>query len=267
MKHLKSNKKISSLIKSIIEGSYIQLLSIIALIIVWYYASSTVKGNYSVIPAINEIYLAGKDAINRGFFIDDLVMSCKRVYPGLFYGSIIGVFIGIITGRSRFLYKSFGTYFHIWRALPAVALVPVIIQFFGVSEFAKIFMIALGVFFPVWISTHEGASQLPETYKELSENLKLSKFRFNIKIVIPFSLSYSIGGLRTGIALSFIMLFVAEWIGASEGIGYRISYSHIIDKMDLMFLGLIELGLLAFLTDALFKIFVSKVFPWIKYSK
>jgi ABC-type nitrate/sulfonate/bicarbonate transport system permease component len=259
--------KLKNNIIQLIKGSYIQLLSLVVLLFFWNYYPLLFGKEGVSLPTLGEVFKALKDLHARGFFINDLIMSMKRVYPALFYGSILGVIIGIITGRSAFLYKSIGSYFHLWRALPAVALVPVYIHLLGVSEFAKIFMIASGVFFPVWISTHEGASQLPVIYKELSKNLKLSKLWFNLKIVVPFSLSYSIGGIRTGIAFSFIMLFVAEWMGANEGIGYRISLAHTIDKLDIMFVGLILLGLMAFVTDSLFKLLVSIVFPWIKYSK
>ncbi len=251
----------------LIKGSYVQLLSLCVLLLLWNYYPFLFGIENVSLPSLSEVYSACLDLHARGFFMKDLTMSIKRVYPALFYGTVLGVIIGIITGRSAFLYKSLGSYFHLWRALPAVALVPVYIHLLGVSEFAKIFMIASGVFFPVWISTHEGAAQLPVIYKELSKNLKLSKLWFNLKIVVPFSLSYSIGGIRTGIAFSFIMLFVAEWMGANEGIGYRISFAHTIDKLDIMFVGLILLGLMAFITDSLFKLFVRFVFPWIKYSE
>lgn len=245
---------------------YIPLLSIVVLLITWIILSIAGLLNQSVIPTVNEFIGAFKTLVQRGYFLNDLRTSLGILFPGLLIGIFIGFIFGIITGRVIFLYLTFGTYFNIWRALPAVALVPIYIQVFGINDFSKILIIALGVFFPVWINVHEGSSQLSSKYLNLAHSLNFNKKDFFIKIVVPNAIPFAIAGIRNSIAIAYIMLFVSEWIGAINGIGYRMNFAHIINRMDYLFIGLFQLGLLAFITDAIFVRLVALRFPWIGYT-
>ncbi len=244
-----------------------QAISIASFVLLWQMAGWFGWLTDTIIPAPSGIIQAAIDGNNKGFLWRDLWTSILRVFPALLIGSFLGALTGVVSGRVRLFSDTIGPVLHMWRALPAVALAPLFIQFFGINETSKIIIIASGVFFPVWVSTHQGAGLVHRTYLDLSKCYELSTWSFYKNIVIPSTVPFTMAGIRNGIAMAYIMLFVAEWIGASNGIGYRISIAHIVFRMDLMCLGLLELGLLAFLTDYTFIRSSHHFFPWLEHAR
>lgn len=221
----------------------------------------------TVVPSPGQLIEVVREEGMRDLLLQDLAQTLKRVLPGLVLGLTSGWVVGLLTGRVGVLAAVLGPILHMWRALPAVALIPLFIQFLGIGEMSKIVIVWIGTFFPVWVATHEGASGVRPDYIELADNLRFTRSEFLIRIVWPSTLPYAIAGARTGIGIAFTMIFVAEWVGADSGIGYRISLAHIVSRMDLMVLGLVELGLLAYISDASFKWASGSVFPWLRLER
>ena len=244
-----------------------QAASIASFVLLWQMAGWLGFLADTIIPTPRSIFLAAIEGNNKNFLWRDLWVSIMRVIPALLIGSFLGAVTGVVSGRVRLLGETIGPILHIWRALPAVALAPLFIQWFGINETSKIIIIASGVFFPVWVNTHQGAGLVHRTYLDISKSFELSTWYFYRNIVIPSTIPFTMAGIRNGIAMAYIMLFVAEWIGASNGIGYRISIAHIVFRMDLMCLGLLELGLLAFLTDYAFIRSSNRLFPWLEHAR
>ncbi len=244
-----------------------QAASIFVFILLWQMAGLVGLLSDTILPPPSKIFLAAVEGSKDGFLWRDLWASTLRVIPALLIGSLLGALVGVISGRVRLVSDTVGPILHILRALPAVALAPVFIQLFGINETSRVIIIASGVFFPVWVNTHQGAGLVRRTYVDLSKNFELSTWIFYRNIVVPSTVPFMMAGIRTGIAMAYIMLFVAEWIGANDGIGYRISIAHIVFRMDLMCLGLLELGVLAFLTDYGFVRATHRFFPWLEYAR
>ena len=148
------------------------------------------------------------------------------------------------------------------RPIPAIALVPVAIVWFGIGEGSKYFVISYTVFLAVWLNTHAGASNVATTYIRASRSLGASKYREFFEVIIPASAPLIVVGLRLGAALAFLSLVAAELSGASSGIGFRLQDARQFIRTDRMFVGLIELGILGALLDALFVYISSKVVHW-----
>lgn len=243
-----------------------RILPILLYLLSWHLLDVVGLLEGTIFPSVQELFLALVEAQKKDFLLGDLTISLRRVIPGLAVGSFLGACLGVATGRVFLLSLSLGPGLHFLRALPAVALVPVFIQLFGINEFSKFIMIAVGTFFPVWINAHEGASLVDRRYIDLAACFKLSKVGIFLNIIIPWTVPFVIAGVRTAIGLSYIMLFVSEWIGASSGIGYRISSAYTVYRMDLMMLSLVELGALAYLTDFFFGRIVRYILPWLEYT-
>jgi ABC-type nitrate/sulfonate/bicarbonate transport system permease component len=154
-----------------------------------------------------------------------------------------------------------------YRALPPVAVVPFLFLVFGVSEASRVLLVLLGVFFPVWVSAHEGAARVDSRYLEVATDLEFSRLQRTVKVIFPATLPYTIGGVRTGIAMAYIVLFIAEWVGANQGIGYRLSVAHVVSATDHMLVGLIFLGALSYGTDAIYRLAVRMLFPWAEEAR
>jgi NitT/TauT family transport system permease protein len=141
-------------------------------------------------------------------------------------------------------------------------LVPVAIVWFGIGEGSKYFVISYTVFLAVWLNTHAGASDVASTYIRAARSLGASKFREFFEVIIPASAPHIVVGLRLGAALAFLSLVAAELSGASSGIGFRLQDARQFMRTDRMFVGLIELGILGALLDAVFVFFSRRIVHW-----
>jgi ABC-type nitrate/sulfonate/bicarbonate transport system permease component len=154
-----------------------------------------------------------------------------------------------------------------FRPLPPVAIIPLVIVWLGIGELAKIFSIGFAVFFPVWLNTHAGARQVPQKYLWSAATLTSSRSRIFLRIVFPASLPFVTAGIRLGISVAFVMVFVAELAGASSGIGYEIATSNLSYRIDRMMAGLVVLGTSGALVDFLFVQSVYRTCPWLRLTE
>lgn len=217
----------------------------------------------TLFPPPSMVALAGITLIRNGLLLD-IMVSLSRVIAGLSIGSVAGIFIGILTGRNPALDEALSPLFNVMRAFPPVALIPLIITWFGIGETAKIFSIALAVLFPVWVNTHIGAKRVPAPYIHAAQTLTRSRYTIYRKVIFPSCAPFSLAGIRNGVAIAFIMMYVSELAGASNGLGYQIAVSHLSYAIDKMMAAILILGLIAALTDNLFVKLVHRVAPWIR---
>ena len=240
------------------------ILPILIFIILWQLISTSGLVNITLFPPPTKVFLAFIELWDSRQLILDVKSSILRLLSGLSLGSLFGISIGLLTGRIRLIDKSFSPLLNFLRSLAPVAIIPIIIVWLGIGEKAKIFSISFGVFFPVWINTHIGASNISIHYLRAAETLTKSIFKRLFKVILPASLPFIFAGIRTGIAIAFIMVFVSELAGASVGIGYSIAVSHLNYRIDKMIAGLILLGFLGAITDYIFVKVTMWLFPWIK---
>lgn len=242
------------------------ILPIIVVSILWEFISHSGFVNVSLFPPPSKVAAALWGMVVFGTLVTDLIDSLWRLVVGLVIGSGTGIVLGLVTGRSRAFARALNPIFQVLRPLPPVAIIPLIIVWFGIDDGAKIFSIAFAVFFPVWIGAYLGAQQIPQTFLWSAKLFTISKFRMFREVIFPASLSFIISGIRTAIAIGFVMVFVSELSGASSGLGYRISISSLSYRIDEMIAALIVLGALGAFTDQLFVYITRKVFPWLTLS-
>lgn len=241
------------------------VLPIIALVLSWEGVSRFNFVNSALFPAPSEVFWGTYELVKSGLLLGDLVDSMRRMALGLLIGILSGIGIGVLTGRLRVFSLVFSPTLQMFRALPPVAILPLVIVWFGIDDGAKIFSIAFAVFFPVWINTHIGVGHVEKAYLWNARLLTKSKMKVFWQVILPASLHFVIAGIRTGIAIGFIMIFVSELSGASSGIGYRISISNLSYRIDQMIGAMIVLGGLGAFFDQLFVIFGKRLFPWLRF--
>ena len=222
--------------------------------------------NSSLFPPPSKVVLSLKELVISGIIFTDLKASLWRLILGLILGCFSGVTIGMLTGRIDFIKKIFSPIIQLIRPLPPVAIIPLIIVWFGIGDGAKIFSIAFAVFFPVWINSHLGAQRISNVFLWSAQLLTKSNLKIFQKVIFPASLPFIVAGIRIGISIAFIMIFVSELTGSSSGLGYRISISHLSYHIDEMMAALFVLGLLGALSDFLFSQLINYFFPWLKFN-
>ena len=217
--------------------------------IIWQGVTGLGWVNTQLFPSPIQVGKALIKMYSDGIFLDDLSISLTRASVGFILGAVLGVISGLLTARVYTFRLLVYPFFNILRPIPAIALVPVAIVWFGIGEDSKYFVIAYTVFLAVWLSTHHGMELVPESYIRASRTLGAPKYREFIEVVVPAAAPYIFAGLRLGAALAFLSLVAAELTGASAGIGYRIDEARQYFLVDRMFVGLVELGILGALLD------------------
>ncbi len=233
-------------------------------IAVWEGVSRSGFFNINLFTPPSVVFQALIESVSTGEYYSDIMASTFRVLAGFVIGSALGIILGIATGRVRLLSISVGQIANFLRNIPSIAFVPLALVWFGIDESSKVFLVTWGVIFPVWVNTHQGMARLDENYLWSIKSLGANKLQAFKEVIFPNAMPFIATGLRIGIALAFITLVAAEMAGASSGIGYRISVSHLIFRVDKMLLGITTLGVMGLFADRVLLKMINRLFPWIR---
>src|SRR5690606_7103225 len=173
----------------------------------------------------------------------DVVASGIRSYSGFFIGATAGVGIGLLSAVWRHAEAFFDPLVSILYPVPKIALLPVIITWLGFGDASKVAVISLAVFFPTFINTLYGARATPQRLVWAASNMGSSSGRIFTHVVLPSALPHIFTGLRSGLALSFIVLFAAEMVGSHDGLGDLIMRSEEAMRYDWMYASIFVIGL------------------------
>ncbi|MGE0312904.1 MAG: ABC transporter permease [Lautropia sp.] len=236
--------------------------SLLLALATWWGVSASGWVSTDLLPTPPMVWAAALEMHHDGVLWADLRVSLARAAIGFLIGASLGVSIGLCTARLAVVNLLLNPLLSLLRPVPAIALVPLAIVWFGIGEGSKHFVIAYTVFLAVWLNTHHGASEVAVTYIRASRSLGASRLREFVEVVVPAAAPHIVAGLRMGAALAFLSLVAAELSGASAGIGYRIQEARQYIRTDRMIVGLIELGALGALLDLLFLRVARRVVHW-----
>lgn len=217
----------------------------------------------ALFPPPSRVASALAEMAESGELAADVRVSLWRAAAGFGLGGAAGVAAGLLTGRLRTADVCLSPLINLFRPLPPVAMIPLMIIWFGIGDPAKVFAIAFAVFFPVWANTHQGARAIPNLLLWGAQTFHVSRWAVWVKVILPGALPYALVGLRIGAAGAYVMVFVSELAGASAGIGYRISVYQLAYRMDAMIAALVVLGALGAATDWALSAGAAAVFPWL----
>ena len=242
------------------------VLPIFSLLCVWELIARSGAVNAYLFPPPSRVFYALGLMTADGTIFGHIFISLRRVILGLGMGSICGILVGFLTGRLKDVSKLVTPIIQVFRPLPPVAIIPLVIVWFGIGDGAKIFSIAFAVFFLVWINVHIGSERISKIHIWSARLLSGSRWKIFFKVLIPAILPFIMSGVRLGIAMSFIMVFVSELTGASSGLGYLISISNLSYRIDQMMAALLVLAALSVALDQLFVWLTNRLAPWMKLS-
>lgn len=202
------------------------------------------------------------DLIAEGRLQSNLATSAQRALLGLLFGTAAGLALAIAAGLSRIGEGIIDGPVQIKRAIPSLALIPLLILWFGIGESMKVITIALGVFVPVYIHTHNGLRTIDGRYAELAETVRLSRTAFVRHVVLPGALPGFLLGMRFAVTAAWLSLVVVEQVNATSGIGYMMELARTYGQTDIIIVGLVVYGLLGLVSDALVRLVERKALSW-----
>lgn len=190
-------------------------------------------------------------------------ISTARVAVGFCLSAVIAVPLGMFMGRIPSVRAFFEPLMGAVRYMPASAFIPLFILWIGLGEAEKVMVIFWGTFFQQTLMVMDVAKNVSEELVEVSYTLGVKELNIFKKVILPASLPGIIDTLRISFGWAWTYLIVAELVGANSGLGYVIIQAGRFLKTDVIFVGILVIGILGMLTDLLFKILYRVMFPWL----
>jgi sulfonate transport system permease protein len=229
---------------------------------VWELLSVTGVLNEQTLASPGKVFDAGQELWSTGELQENLLISLQRVAIGLAIGVAVGLALAVLAGLTRRGDDLLDPPVQMLRAIPILGLIPLVIIWFGVGETSKIFLIALGVTFPVYVNTHGAIRGVDARLVEAGETFGLSRAGLIGRVIVPGALPGFLVGLRFAIVGSWLIIIVAEQINAQSGLGYLINQAQAWYRTDIIVLGLVIYALLGLVADNVVRLLERRLLAW-----
>jgi len=230
--------------------------------LLWQLASSTGVLPKQVLAGPATVISAGADLWHTGELQAAIRISMLRAVTGLAIGGSIGVVLALLSGLFRIGEDLIDATVQMLRTIPVVALIPLLIIWFGIGEAPKIALIALATMFPIYINLNAGIRGVDQTLVEAGRTLGLNQFGLTIHVILPGALPSALVGLRYSLAVSWLALVFGEQINASAGIGYLMNTAREFFQTDIIVVCLVVYAVLGLLVDATIRLLERLLLSW-----
>lgn len=228
----------------------------------WQAASSFGLLSTRILPAPWSVFTAFFTLAVSGELWTHLQVSTLRALSGFAIGGGLGLLLGLLTGSLRSAETLLDSTLQMIRNIPPLALIPLVILWFGIDEAAKLFLVSLGVFFPVYINTFHGIHGVDRGLIEMGRSYGLSRWGLYREVILPGALPSILVGVRFSLGLMWVILIVAETISAQSGIGYMTMNAREFLQTDVVLVGILLYALLGKVADVLAKALERASLSW-----
>jgi NitT/TauT family transport system permease protein len=248
--------------------------------------------NQVILPGIGQVtdilMHPGRDLISMGSIAGNSLVSLARVVLGYVTAAALAIPLGVIMGYYGLVFRFFNGFLNLFRPIPPLAWVPLVMAWFGISslatisgvetgqlfvylnniKFSMLFIIFVGGFYPILTSTIHGVRQVNRTLIDSARVLGASEKQIFIKVLIPAAMPSIITGLRIGLGIAWMCLVSAEMLpGSLSGIGYMITHAFTLASTDIVIAGMIAIGSIGALMDMVFRRIETQKFSWRKQGE
>jgi sulfonate transport system permease protein len=234
----------------------------LGLIIVWEAGSRAGLISSRVLPAPSAVLLAGWHLALTGELWTNIAISFWRAMAGLVIGGSLGFAFGLTNGLSRNCERLTDTLLQMVRNIPHLALIPLVILWFGIDETAKIFLVVLGVFFPIYLNTLHGIRSIDPQLIEMAKTYGMSRAELFWQVILPGALPSIFVGLRYALGFMWLTLIVAETIAASSGIGYMAMQAREFLLVDIVVFSILLYAFLGKVADIAARLLEKRFLRW-----
>jgi sulfonate transport system permease protein len=234
----------------------------VAVLIAWQVLAQTGALAPTYAPAPTSILKTGIDLWNQGVLGPDLEVSLRRAAIGLALGLSAGVLVGIAAGLLRTGEYLFNGLVQIFNTIPLLAILPVMIVWFGIDELPKVLVIAFGAFVPMYLNLFSAIRGVDQRLIEMARTTGAGSWRLVSRVLLPGALPGFLVGLRFSLAYSVLGLVAAETINADQGLGYLITQAQTYLQTNQVFVGLVIYSILGLLADQFVRILERVLLRW-----
>jgi ABC-type nitrate/sulfonate/bicarbonate transport system permease component len=231
---------------------------------------SAVSGLVVLLQLFNPIFLPGPWMVLgrvlelgvKGQLWAHVAATMERVAVGFVTGAVAAVVLGILAGHVRVVRNLVEPIVELLRPIPPLAVLPLFIVWIGIGEASKVGFITYATFFPMFLTTVHGVRQIDPLLLRAAQSLGATRSQLFHRVILPAALPEILTGLRLGVALSFFVIVISEFIGAEHGLGYLINDGRNFFLVPQMLGAAIVLGLLGYAGNALVRFLERRLLRW-----
>lgn len=234
----------------------------VAIVVLWELLARAGVISVTVLPAPSAVAVAFWKLLVSGELVRNIGVSAWRALAGFAIGGSIGFALGLANGLSRLSRDVTDTTLQMIRNIPHLALIPLVILWFGIDEEAKLFLVALGVFFPIYVNTLLGIQGVDPQLVEMGRIYGMKPFELFRRVILPGALPAIFVGQRYALGIMWLTLIVAETISASAGLGYMAMQAREFLMIDVVVLSILIYALLGKLADSSARLLERRTLAW-----
>lgn len=220
----------------------------VGILLAWEVSARTgVAATYLSSPT--EIFAAVVELLRSGEMLEAMGASVLRAYSGFLIGGTLGTCIGLLSGLNRHVRNFFEPIVSAVYPVPKISFYAVVLMIFGLSHGTQIALVSLSVFFPVFIAARLSVLSVNRIFVWAGQNMGAGPTTVFFRVVMPAAAPQLFAGLRVGLALSFVVLFAGELLGARTGLGRLINEGQEALRFDIMFAAILGFAILGFVSD------------------
>jgi sulfonate transport system permease protein len=253
---------IKSLSSPFLADRFLPWLVPIGLLLIWQAFASFGWLSTRVAPAPFAVLQAGWHLTLSGELFANLWASFERAAIGFLIGGGLGFILGLLTGGFRIFERLLDTTVQMVRNVPHLAMIPLVILWFGIDEEGKLFLVALGVLFPVYLNTFHGIRSVDPALVEMGRSYGLGNLDLFRQVILPGALPSILVGLRFALGFMWLTLIVAETISSTSGIGYMAMNAREFMQTDVVVLSILLYALLGKFADLAARGLERRLLAW-----
>jgi len=241
---------------------WIGLVVPVAIAVLWEASVAAGLANGRLVPPPSRIAATLYELAASGELVRHMWTTTWRVAAGFILGTLAGTIVGAIAGYSGIVRQLLDPSLQGLRAVPSIAWVPLFILWLGIFEASKVTLIAVGVFFPIYLGVLGAILSVDRKIVEVGRAHRLSSFGLVRRILLPAILPAYVISLRGGLGLGWMFVVAAEFMGASEGLGYLLVDGQQVGKPAQIVAAILTFAVLGKLTDAFLAAATAPFLRW-----
>lgn len=233
----------------------------VLIVAIWYGVRASGLVNPALVPAPHQVFAKFLE-LSHGRLGEDVLMSTQRVFFGVSLGVLLAVPVGFCLGWYQGVRTFVDPVINFFRALPPIALIPLVIVYFGIGETAKIAILFYASFFAGVIVMYEGIAQISPIFVKVARTLGASDLEIFGKVIVPLTVPHILTAVRVALGVAWATLVASELIAAQQGLGALIQNASAFFQLDIIYVGIISIGVIALAMDLLLRLATRKLVAW-----
>jgi len=232
------------------------------LIGLWYLVIAIGMVDQSIMPSPLQVATRFVELFQSGRLLSDMWMSTQRVFLGVVSGIALAVPVGFLIGWYGNVRTFLDPVINFFRALPPIALIPLVIVYFGIDEPAKIIILFYASFFAGVIVMYEGVAQISPIFIRVAKTLGATDSEIFLRVIMPLAMPHIFTAFRVALGVAWATLVASELVAAQQGLGALIQSAGSFFQIDVIYVGIISIGCIALAMDLAFRKLTKKIIKW-----